>query len=128
MFCFFFQNLFYKTMVSKLFFFTSIIGYFCVIEMTTAMFFTNSKENEYPRIGKRPVSFLSKRRKSWERDARFDVPGLRQRMAEEIDDMLNYHGSEGIFLMVLMFYVPSTTVQSYRDIIADIFHTDFRQT
>ena len=73
------------------------------------MFFTNSKENDYPRIGKRPrplvrppVALLSKRHKTWERDTRFDTPELSQKTANNIDDLLNFHGSEGIDFCCLM--------------------------
>ena len=75
----------------------SIVGMCVLTELTTAMFFTNSKENDYPRIGKRPVSFLSKRRKTWERNSQADFPELTQRMADDIDNMLNFRASEGMF-------------------------------
>ena len=81
----------------------------CILmtDITFAMFFTNSKENDYPRIGKRPVpivgppvALLSKRHKTWERDTRFDAPEISQRMTDSIDDLLNFHGSEGTFVFV----------------------------
>ena len=96
-----------QTMVAKSILLASFTCCFFVIEMTAAMFFTNSKENDYPRIGKRllplirsPVALLSKRHKTWERDTRFDVPELSRRMANNIDDPLNFHGSEGIFVLL----------------------------
>ena len=82
----------------------------CFLEtFTNAMFFTNSKENDYPRIGKRKMSLLNKLYKTWERDSNFDGPDLNRQIVDHIGDLLNFHGSAGTFRLAPYTYNHTTS-------------------
>ena len=82
----------------------------CFLEtFTNAMFFTNSKENDYPRIGKRKMSLLNKLYKTWERDSNFDAPDFKRRIVDDIGELLNFHGSAGTFRLTPYTYNHTTS-------------------